>query len=143
MNYSQGIGDRGLEVGSRVLEAGVDRSFRVSMDAKEASPIRITKLTKRILRADIPNFLVRFDFLFGRIRLREQQLISYSYNLCLAKCTQYTAKINKLIANNKFIKYVERSVLLEDCGFWMSSGKNLIVTSSHIRHDYSGTKAPQ
>jgi len=103
MNYSQGIGDQGLEVGSRVLWAGVDRSFRVSMDAREASPIRITKVTKHTLRGDIPNFLVSFDFLFGRIQLREQLLISYSYNLCLAKCTQYTATINRLIANNKFI----------------------------------------
>jgi len=98
---------------------------------------------KLTLRGDIPNFPFRFDFLLGRIQLREQLLISYSYKLCLAKCTQYTATINRLIANNKFKNNVERSVLLEECGFWMSSGKNPIVTLSRIRDDYSGPKAPQ
>ena len=113
------------------------------MDAKEASRIRITKVTKRTLRGDTPNFLVRFGFLLGRIELREELLTSYSYKLYLAKYTQYTATINRLIANNKFKKHVERSVLLQECGFWMSSGMNTIVTLSRIRDDYSGPKAPQ
>ena len=85
MNYSQGVGGRrsgvggrGSGVGGRVLGAGVDRSFRVSMDAKEASRIRITKVKKRTLRGNIPNFIVRLDFLLGRIQLREKLLISYS-----------------------------------------------------------------
>jgi len=60
-----------LEVGGRMLGAGFDRSFRVSMDAKEASRIRITKVTKPTLRGDILNFHVRFDILLGRIQLRE------------------------------------------------------------------------
>jgi hypothetical protein len=119
MNNSQGFGGRGLEVGGRVLGARVNRSFRVSVDAKEESRIRITKVTKHTLRGDtrIPNFLARFDFLLSRIQLREQLLISYSYKLCLAKCTQYAATINRLIANNKFKEYVEGGVLLKSVAF--------------------------
>lgn len=123
-----------------MLGAGVDKSFRVSMDAKEVSRIRITKVTKLTLRGDITNFLVRFDFLLGRIHLREQLLISYSYKLYSAKCTQYTATTNRFIANNKLKEHVERSVLLQECGFWMSSRKNPIMTFSRIRD--SGPKTP-
>jgi hypothetical protein len=79
------------------------------MDAKEASRIRITKVTKPTLRGDIHSFLLRFDFLLGRIQLREQLLISYSYELCLAKSMQYTSTIDRLIANNKF-KIVQKEV---------------------------------
>jgi len=55
-------GDRGsgLEVGSRVLGAGVDRRFRVSMDAKEASPIRITKVTKFFFFVVTPCMLLSY-----------------------------------------------------------------------------------
>jgi hypothetical protein len=48
---------------------------------KKASRIRITKTAKRNLRGEIPNFLLRFDFILGRIQLREQPLIFYSYKL--------------------------------------------------------------
>jgi hypothetical protein len=113
------------------------------MDAKEASRIRITRVTKRSFRGESPKCVVSFDILLGRILLREKLLFSYSFKFRLAKCTKYTAMINTLIVNNKFKNYVERSVLLQECGFWMSSGKNPTVTVIRNRDDYSGPKAPQ
>jgi hypothetical protein len=146
MNYSQGVGrsgvgDRGSGVGC--LGQEVDRSFRVSMDAKEASRIRIARVTNSTLRAETPKCLVSFDFLLGRILLREKLLYFLFFQTLLCQMHEVHTTINKLIVNNKLKKCVERSVLLQECGFWMSSGKNPTVTLNHNGDNYSGHKAPQ